>query len=215
MVFDLERLEVTTDPVPILEGVVTNGTGAADFDIAQDGSLVYVEGSDASATELVWVDRQGNEEPLPAPPRVYEHLQLSPDGSGLARGVRDQENDIWLWDNPVDLRSGDRPISDLDAGWASSRVRLRRAIQCVLESGRWHGWRRTTHRECERSISAGLLARRVSPVTGIAKAHENITNVANRNSQMHGFSPWFKRARSLPPRQAPADVNRSDGVYTH
>ena len=100
MVFDLERLEVTTDPVPILEGVVTNGTGAADFDIAQDGSLVYVEGSDASATELVWVDRQGNEEPLPAPPRVYEHLQLSPDGSGLARGVRDQENDIWLWDDP-------------------------------------------------------------------------------------------------------------------
>ena len=43
--FDLDRLEVTDpDPVPILDEVITKNSGAANFDLTRDGSLVYVAG---------------------------------------------------------------------------------------------------------------------------------------------------------------------------
>ena len=43
--FDLETLEVTSDPVPVLDEVVTKASGASDFAVAGDGSLVYIKGS--------------------------------------------------------------------------------------------------------------------------------------------------------------------------
>ena len=47
---------------------------------------------------LVWVDRQGREEALAAPPRPYLHPRISPDGTRVAVAIADQENDIWVWD---------------------------------------------------------------------------------------------------------------------
>jgi serine/threonine-protein kinase len=47
---------------------------------------------------LVWVDRQGRETPIPAPPRAYVFPRLSPDGTRIAVFAQDQEADIWLWD---------------------------------------------------------------------------------------------------------------------
>ena len=47
---------------------------------------------------LVWVDREGREEPIGAPPRNYPIPRLSPDGTRIALDVRDQEQDIWIWD---------------------------------------------------------------------------------------------------------------------
>ncbi len=53
---------------------------------------------DEASRELVWVDRDGREEVLAAEPRAYVYPRISPDGSRLALDVRDQENDIWIWD---------------------------------------------------------------------------------------------------------------------
>ena len=39
--FDLDRLEVEGTPVPVLPSVLTTPGGAADFDVARDGTLVY------------------------------------------------------------------------------------------------------------------------------------------------------------------------------
>jgi serine/threonine-protein kinase len=75
-------------------------TGAADFGIAQNGSLVYVAGDgQALGVErmLVWVDRQGKEESLQAPMRGYTYPRLSPDGLRLALDIR-QPEDIWMWE---------------------------------------------------------------------------------------------------------------------
>ena len=47
---------------------------------------------------LVWVDREGREAPLKAPPRAYVYPRLSPDGTRVALDIRDQENDIWILD---------------------------------------------------------------------------------------------------------------------
>ena len=98
--FDLDRLEVTGDPVPLLDGVtITQGSGAVEFRLSANGSLLYVTGDPSAASRtLVWVDRQGREEPLAAPPRRYLYPRLSPDGTRVALDVRDQELDIWIWD---------------------------------------------------------------------------------------------------------------------
>jgi serine/threonine-protein kinase len=97
--FDLGTLEVRSDPVPVLQHVVTKANGAACFSVAENGSLVYVAGDVQQAGRaLVWVDRRGREEPLSAPPREYVYPTISPDGTKVALDVRDQENDIWIWD---------------------------------------------------------------------------------------------------------------------
>ena len=84
---------------------------------------------------LVWVDRQGHEEPINAPPRNYLYPRLSPDGTRVALDIRDQENDIWVWDfahgtltrvtfdpgfdtNPVWTRDGRRLIFTSERGGA-------------------------------------------------------------------------------------------------
>ena len=67
------------------------------FEVSHDGSLTYVP-QQTAGRRLVWVDRQGNEEPIAAPDRQYTYVQISPDGSRLALDIRDGENDIWIWD---------------------------------------------------------------------------------------------------------------------
>ena len=97
--FDVERLEVTGNPVPLLEDVVVKGTGAANFDIADNGRLVYASGAAAGGERsLVWVDREGREEPIDVPRRGYIYARLSPDGTQVALDARGEENDLWTWD---------------------------------------------------------------------------------------------------------------------
>src|SRR5262249_20924291 len=99
--FDLKRLEVIGTPIPVVPEVVTLPNGTAEFDVARDGTLVYVPGgaAGAPARTLVWVDRQGHEEAIKAAPaHAYISPRLSPDGTRVAVEIRDQENDIWVFD---------------------------------------------------------------------------------------------------------------------
>ena len=102
--FDLDRLEVThPNPVPVLDGVITKQSGAANFDIARDGSLVYVAGTggEAAPRTLVWVDREGREEAVAdLPANQYNSVQVSPDGTRLAVAIGDGEggSDVWAYD---------------------------------------------------------------------------------------------------------------------
>jgi len=98
--FDRHRLEVAGTPVPVLEQVVTSVGGAVDVAFAANGTMVYVpgRGSAGAARSLVWVDRMGREEQVPAPLRAYSLPRISPDGTRVALTVMDQEQDIWIWD---------------------------------------------------------------------------------------------------------------------
>ncbi len=101
MAFDLDTLTIRGNTVPVVERVVTKATGAANFAMSRDGSLVYESGDIASVAErtLVWVDRQGHEEVVAgAPKRAYTYPRISPDGTRVALDIRDQQNDIWMWD---------------------------------------------------------------------------------------------------------------------
>ncbi len=92
--FDLARLEVTNDPVPILEGV--RQSNAVDYALSDDGTLVYVPGgSGTGGFNLVWVDREGQENLLTEGPRPFTHIRLSPDGQQV---VLDMTQDIWIYD---------------------------------------------------------------------------------------------------------------------
>ena len=91
--FDLQRLTVTGTPVPVVEGVATSANGSAECAISRNGSLIYVAAGTARR-ELVWVDRQGNEEALGAAPRAYTRARISPDSTRVALEVRDDRGRI-------------------------------------------------------------------------------------------------------------------------
>ena len=98
--FDLQRLALSGAPVPVVEGVLqSTSTGAAQYSISGTGTLIYVSGGiQASQRKLVWVTRNGTEQPVAAPPRAYLFPRLSPDAKRVAAGIADQETQIWQYD---------------------------------------------------------------------------------------------------------------------
>ena len=101
---DLARLEVTGSiPVAIAEGVMVTGTvfGAlgAQFASSSTGSLAYFPlAPHQYERRLVWVDRKGEVQPIPAPPRSYLNAALSPDGRQVAVGILSNTWDTWIYD---------------------------------------------------------------------------------------------------------------------
>jgi len=97
--FDLATLEVTSGPVPVLQGVRQNFViGNVDYAVSDEGTLVYVPDS-GGFNALVWVDREGQEERLGAEPRGYTDPRISPDGLRLAVTVNESGGgDIWIYD---------------------------------------------------------------------------------------------------------------------
>jgi Tol biopolymer transport system component len=98
--FDPRRVAATGTAVPVIEGVLQSPfRGAAQYSFSATGSLVYVPGGSLSAqSRLVWVNRNGVEQPLPAPSRNYLAPRISPDGRRVTVTIVEQEDQIWLYD---------------------------------------------------------------------------------------------------------------------
>ncbi len=98
--FDLKKLEVTGQPVPVLPEIMTTPEGGeAEFALAANGSLVYAPGlSRTKDRRVVWVDRHGRVEPLIETPRPFTALRLSPDGRYLAFQIAACIESIWLYE---------------------------------------------------------------------------------------------------------------------
>ena len=128
--FDLDRLQAVGDAVPVVEGVLTKTSGTASFDLTGDGSLVYVAGRGPDATDgstLVWVERNGQEIPVPLPPRGYNDLSLSPDGTRAAFVVDDGGNqDVWVaeLDRGTLARITSDPALDVAPRWSPDGRRI-------------------------------------------------------------------------------------------
>ena len=61
--------------------------------------LVYLPGGENATTRtLVWVYRDGREEPIAAEPRSYGRARISPDGTKAVLDDRGEEEDLWVWD---------------------------------------------------------------------------------------------------------------------
>jgi serine/threonine protein kinase/Tol biopolymer transport system component len=98
--FDPQRLVITGAAVPVVDGVLQSTViGSAQYSISSTGSLVYVSGGVQSAQlRLVWVSRNGTEQPLAAPAHAYDRPRLSPDGRRIAVGITEQDSQVWLYD---------------------------------------------------------------------------------------------------------------------
>jgi eukaryotic-like serine/threonine-protein kinase len=97
--FDPVRLEMTTTPVTVLEGVGQAPSGAPQVTFSQTGSLAYIPaGVTGLETMLVWVDAMGGERPLRTSDRIFWHPRLSPDGRRVAAASRGASEDLWTYD---------------------------------------------------------------------------------------------------------------------
>jgi len=96
--FDLARLEVTSEPVPVLQGVRQSGA-AVDYALSEEGNLVYVP-SQSELQSLVWVDRKGTESVITQKPVSFGSPRISPDGKQVALAISTVEEDqhIWIYD---------------------------------------------------------------------------------------------------------------------
>jgi serine/threonine-protein kinase len=83
--FDPDSLTLAGEPLPVLDGV--NDlilTGAASYDVSASGTLAYLPSTVIPPTTMVWVDRTGREEPVPAPERPFDMPRVSPDGDRVS-----------------------------------------------------------------------------------------------------------------------------------
>lgn len=82
--------------------------GTAQYDISRQGDLVYLPGGPALlGNSLIWIDRNGSEEPLPFEPTESRQFSLAPDASRVAINEFDASGDssqLWIYD----LERGDR-----------------------------------------------------------------------------------------------------------
>ena len=112
---DVGTLEVGAAAVALVARVEDgfNLTGAAQFDVSNNGALVYVPASIPERLALVWVDRSGREETIPGEARSYRHPRVSPDGSRFAVEVEELGDiNVWVGDDrgvftPLTLETGD------------------------------------------------------------------------------------------------------------
>jgi serine/threonine-protein kinase len=111
--FDVNQLRLTGGPTPVVEGVRNSGatTGASQFSVADNGTLIFVPGplsggSSGALRTLAFRDRSGNElERLKVPPRAYLFPRVSPDGTRVAVSTEDDKPDVWI----IDLAGSSAP----------------------------------------------------------------------------------------------------------
>ena len=114
--FDLARLQVTGDPVLVVEGVATIGSAAMAVASAT-GVLVYWTGA-RDITQPTWVRRDGATMTVVGPPAEYVNIALSPDGGQLAVDRFDAQPGIWL----LDVARGSVTRSTFGGGYESTPV---------------------------------------------------------------------------------------------
>lgn len=85
-------------PVVVVDGVVTNLSGGAQYAVSPSGSLAYVSGGGGEGERsLVWVDRNGRKSASIALRGMRPLFDLSPDGARVARyNAAGPTRDVWI-----------------------------------------------------------------------------------------------------------------------
>jgi eukaryotic-like serine/threonine-protein kinase len=98
--FDESTLTLTGPAVPVVDGLVTNLSGGAQFDVSPSGTLAYVSGTlDEGLRELKWVSLDGKAEPAVSISGMGRFWRLSPDGTRISRNnTAGPSRDVWIDD---------------------------------------------------------------------------------------------------------------------
>jgi serine/threonine-protein kinase len=126
--FDLGRLEVTGQAVPVLVGVTSNPlTGGAQFAVSSTGTLVYLPGQSTSGAKPIhWMGREGKTTPIRDTPANWFDLLFSPDGRRLAVEINEGGSDIWVyeWARDTLIRLTSDPADDEKPVWTPDGRRI-------------------------------------------------------------------------------------------
>lgn len=100
---DLNTLSIKGDPVTVWSGR-NMGMGGGNLLISANGTLAMTSRSgDISGRKLMWIDEQGQPQPVGAPLRAYGEISISPDGGrvGINLDPTDETelgSDLWIHD---------------------------------------------------------------------------------------------------------------------
>jgi serine/threonine-protein kinase len=126
--FDRRSGEARGAPVafPGTEIWTNASVGSAEFAVSETGTLVSLPPQSPTGSTLVWVDRQGNEEPVGVPPGTYAYPRISPDGTRIALDWGGVNRDIWTWDlgRHTLTRVTEDPAEDMLPVWSVDGRRI-------------------------------------------------------------------------------------------
>ena len=167
--FDLNRMEVQSGPVPVVEGIHRAGPEvgyATQFAISRTGVLAYVPGSSGVRQDDVFLyDRKGGMTALKLPPGVYSYPRVSPDGQRIAlETTHDKQTAISVYD-----LSGANSLRRLTFGgnnrlpiWSADGKRV--AFQSDRDGDRAVFWQ---------SVDGGTAERLTRPEPGVSHVPES------------------------------------------
>jgi Tol biopolymer transport system component len=120
--FDVDTLQFTGDELP-LAGDIPGGAiswGGAYFGVAGKDLLLYLNGADATNTDLTWYDRSGNKTGTLGPSAGQLDVRLSHDGTRAVVAVGREAGDLWIHDLTRDVRTRFTfdPADDGQAQWS-------------------------------------------------------------------------------------------------
>lgn len=98
--FDADKLEVTGQPVPVVQGVYSETTtGITNYVVSDNGTLVYLPGAvEGESRKIVKISLKGETTVIDSGSHPYIEPKLSPDNKKIAVVIRDGENfDIWIF----------------------------------------------------------------------------------------------------------------------
>ncbi|HSG09320.1 MAG TPA: protein kinase, partial [Longimicrobiales bacterium] len=111
--FDTRTLEVTGPPVALVSAVVRAGSSSFDFDVSDDGTLIYAlgtaGGSRLNGESIGWVGRDGTleivDDRLATDVGDFDYLSLGPNARYIAAevqtgadGTPTEDHQVWVYD---------------------------------------------------------------------------------------------------------------------
>jgi len=140
--FDVDRLQVSGDPVPIMQGIqIATEGGSGLYAVSDAGTFAYLPDQvpQSSSGPVLWMDRAGRTATMRAAAAQWNNPRFSPDGRRLALDITTNGNtDIWVydWERDQMLRLTNDPAEERRLVWTPDGSRI------VFARGVWAPRRR-------------------------------------------------------------------------
>jgi tRNA A-37 threonylcarbamoyl transferase component Bud32 len=103
--FDPDRMELTGNPVSLMEGILMRASWNGDFAISRNGTLVYLSGQ-AGGGDLTLLDSTGNARALLPDLVDAQAPRFSPDGRRVAfTAAPEGPSEVWIFDRTLETVS--------------------------------------------------------------------------------------------------------------